>query len=79
MKIQKYLQQLGYSRRKAYEIIFAGRVMVNNQYIAQPWYEINEEDVVSIDGVDYFVQFETHFEYYALNKPKGYVTSSFRP
>ncbi|MGB4263029.1 MAG: S4 domain-containing protein, partial [Fervidobacterium sp.] len=75
MKLQKYLQQLGYSRRKADEIVFAGRVMVNNQRIVQPWYEIAEEDVVSIDGVDYVVQFETRFEYYVLNKPKGYVSS----
>jgi len=70
MKLQKYLQQLGYSRRKADDLAFTGRIMVNNQCIEQPWYEINEGDVVSIDGVDYVVQFETRFEYYVLNKPK---------
>jgi len=79
MKLQKYLQQLGYSRRKADDLAFTGRVMVNNQRIEQPWYEINEGDVVSIDGVDYVVQFETRFEYYVLNKPKGYVSSLSDP
>ncbi|HCL98279.1 MAG TPA: pseudouridine synthase [Fervidobacterium sp.] len=79
MKLQKYLQQLGYSRRKADDLAFTGRIMVNNQRIEQPWYEINEGDVVSIDGVDYVVQFETRFEYYVLNKPKGYVSSLSDP
>ncbi|ONN27570.1 pseudouridine synthase [Thermosipho affectus] len=76
IKLQKYLQLCGYARRKADIIIFSGRIKVNNKVVKEPWYEVKNSDVVSLDNQKLT---SNNFEYYALHKPKGYVTTLYDP
>ncbi|MBO8160464.1 MAG: rRNA pseudouridine synthase [Thermosipho sp. (in: Bacteria)] len=79
IKLQKYLQQLGYSRRKADELIFSGRVSVNGKKIEEPWYDVKEGEEIKINKKTQIVKFKEKFVYYVLNKPKGYVSSLYDP
>ncbi|EKF48586.1 ribosomal large subunit pseudouridine synthase B [Thermosipho africanus H17ap60334] len=79
IKLQKYLQQLGYSRRKADEIVFNGKVMVNDKKVIEPWYNVKEGDKITIGEKTQIVKLKEEFVYYVLNKPKGYVSSLYDP
>ncbi len=74
-KIQKFIAKCGVtSRRKAEEMILAGRVTVNNKP-AVTGQRINPSlDVVKIDGRE--IKPKKEYIYVILNKPKGIVTSS---
>ena len=74
MRINKFLASCGVaSRRACDEIIKEGRVKVNGR-ICQTGAEIDEyNDNVSVDGKK--VQLKRKFEYYIMNKPKGYITT----
>lgn len=64
------------SRRKAVEIIAAGRVEVNGASITEPGFRVGEDDEVTVDGRP----IETSRKFYlALNKPKGYITTMNDP
>lgn len=75
MRINKYLAECGVaSRRKAEELVLAGRVSVNKKTITALATDIDEQkDVVYVDGKK--VVRVTHYDYIMLNKPKGCVTS----
>ena len=75
MRINKYLATCGVaSRRKCEEYISSGRVCVNGQVTRNLACDVNEQtDVVQLDGKTVCLQQE--FEYYILNKPKGYISS----
>lgn len=60
----------GYSRRKADTLILAGKVMVNNTVIRQPYYRVDPTDTVCIGNQK--IMSEKHV-YLALNKPAGYT------
>lgn len=64
------------SRRKADEAIEEGRVLINGKK-ANFGDRVGVNDVVSLDGstVEPYEKYTT----YALNKPKGYVCSSYDP
>lgn len=62
------------SRRKADEIISAGRVMVNGKAISQLGTKADQEkDDIRVDGKP--IRLEQKKYYILLNKPKGYVSS----
>ncbi|MCL4511430.1 MAG: rRNA pseudouridine synthase [Bacteroidetes bacterium] len=76
IRINKYLSSSGVaSRRKADELISAGRVKINGQVVKELGTKINpRKDKVLVDGRG--VRLETHLVYILLNKPKDAVTTS---
>lgn len=75
-RLSKVLAQAGIaSRRKCEEIIFAGKVQVNNKTIIEPQHAVNsEKDSITVDGVK-LPKIEKKV-YYILNKPIGFVCSN---
>ncbi|WP_282930031.1 pseudouridine synthase [Anaerococcus sp. Marseille-Q7828] len=77
MRINKFIAKSGYSsRRKADELIKAGKVKVNGKVLTELGYQVSSSDVVSIGGEILKVE---EYVYYKLNKPVGYITSNFDP
>ncbi|SHH54268.1 ribosomal large subunit pseudouridine synthase B [Thermosipho atlanticus DSM 15807] len=70
---------MGYSRRKADEMVFDGKVEVNGKIIKEPWYDVKEKDEIKINGKSRIVKFRKKYVYCVLNKPKGYVSSLYDP
>ncbi len=75
VRLQKYIADAGIaSRRKAEELIAAGRVKVNGETVSVPGVKVDEEnDVVEVNGKE--IKRETKKYYIMLNKPAGYVTT----
>lgn len=75
MRINKYIALCGVaSRRKAEELILAGRVTVNDEVMTELSYEVDEEnDIVKVD--DKLIKEENKLVYILLNKPEGYITT----
>src|SRR5208337_2724569 len=66
------------SRRKAEELITAGRVLVNGQPATELGTKADAEiDHIRVDGK--LLHAPERFSYYVLNKPKGYVTTVSDP
>lgn len=77
-RLQKYISRCGFaSRRKAEELIVAGKVQVNGRTVTELGVKINPDvDRVKIDGERLEPE---RMEYYLLNKPKGVITSVTDP
>lgn len=74
MRINKYIAQAGTcSRRKADELVLNGNVKVNGRVLKEPGYDVQEADVVTVNGS--VVGAPEKKEYILLNKPIGYVTT----
>lgn len=74
MRINKYIANAGIaSRRKADELIKAGKVKVNGKVMSQPGYNVADRDEVLVEGKP--VQSTENKVYYAMNKPLGVITS----
>lgn len=75
MRINKYIALCGVaSRRKAEELILAGRVTVNDEVMTELSYKVDEEnDIVKVD--DKLIKEENKLLYILLNKPEGYITT----
>ena len=75
MRINKYIALCGVaSRRKAEELILAGRVTVNDEVMTELSYKVDEEnDIVKVD--DKLIKEENRLVYILLNKPEGYITT----
>ena len=75
MRINKYIALCGVaSRRKAEELILAGRVTVNYEVMTELSYKVDEEnDIVKVD--DKLIKEENKLVYILLNKPEGYITT----
>ncbi|MCL2575295.1 MAG: rRNA pseudouridine synthase [Defluviitaleaceae bacterium] len=74
MRLQKYLAEAGIaSRRKAEEIIAAGRVSINGQ-IAVIGDKVEDSDIVLVDGVA--VKTTEKPVYIILSKPAGVISSA---
>ena len=74
VRLNKYLASAGIcSRRKADELILAGRVRVNDKKIEELGFYVREKDRVYVD--DKFVK-PQKLEYYKFYKPPGYITTS---
>ena len=75
MKLQKFLQEIGFSRRKAGYVIKAGEVRVNGIIVREPWYVLSEGDRVEVQRKTYDFSQLPPRRYLALHKPRGYITS----
>ena len=75
MRINKYIALCGVaSRRKAEELILAGKIKVNDNIVTELSYQVDEEnDVVKVD--DKIIKEENKLVYILLNKPEGYITT----
>src|SRR5437899_3210675 len=78
-RLQKILSQAGVtSRRKAEELIVAGRVTVNGKTITELGSKADlEQDHVKVDGR--LLRAPKHHTYIALNKPKECMTTASDP
>lgn len=78
-RLQKILAAAGVaSRRKAEEIITAGRVTVNGKTVTELGTKADPAtDTITVDGKP--LQRPQRFVYFLLNKPKGYVTTVSDP
>ena len=78
-RLQKILAAAGIaSRRKAEEIIAAGRVTLNGAVVTEQGTKADPEtDAISVDGKP--LKRAQRFVYLLLNKPKGYVTTVSDP
>ena len=76
-RIQKIISESGYcSRRKAEELIAAGRVKVNGRPCKLGDKADISRDIISIDGENIYTPVKRELVYYMLNKPRGYVTTA---
>lgn len=75
MPLNKYLAHCGISsRRKAVEFIEKGLVTVNGEVKMEPYYRVQEGDIILCDGQP--VQIQERKVYILLNKPKGIITTT---
>lgn len=74
-RLQKILASAGVaSRRKAEELILAGRVQVNGEVVTELGTRHDpDRDHIKVDGK--LLHGRTRHRYYMLNKPRGYVTT----
>lgn len=73
-RLQKFISACGVaSRRKAEELILAGKVKVNGVVVRELGTKVSGEDVVVINGQ---VLKDEIKEYYLLYKPRGVISSS---
>ncbi len=77
MRLAKYLAHCGVaSRRRAEQLIAAGRVGVGGETVTDPARDVNEESAVQVDGRP--VSPEPR-EVWILNKPAGVVSTAREP
>jgi 23S rRNA pseudouridine2605 synthase len=74
-RLQKIISAAGVaSRRKAEDLITSGRVLVNGQPVTELGTKADpEQDHIRVDGK--LLHAPERSSYFALNKPKGYVTT----
>jgi 23S rRNA pseudouridine2605 synthase len=78
MRLAKFLAGAGVaSRRAAEEIVRAGRVTVDGEQVADPARDVGPANVVTVDGET--VRAEPVRVVYALNKPRGVVSTASDP
>lgn len=71
MRINKFLAEQGIaSRRGSDKLIEEGRVTINGK-AAKAGDSVEGDDVVQVDGK--ILSHKVNYEYYLMNKPKGYV------
>ena len=74
-RLQKVIANLGYcSRRKAEELIVAGKVMVNGSVVVELGSKVGKNDIIEVEGM--VLDKDYNYEYYLLNKPRGVITAS---
>ncbi|MFC1808129.1 pseudouridine synthase [Candidatus Omnitrophota bacterium] len=78
IRINKFISQAGVaSRRKADELILKGKVSVNGTVLTEPGVEVDAAvDKVSVNGKEIILDKKREFNYYLLNKPKGYISTT---
>jgi len=73
-RLQKVIANSGYtSRRKAEELIRAGKVFVNGEKVVELGTKVSGNDAIMIDGK--ILSVEENKVYYLLNKPRGIISS----
>ncbi|MFC4652597.1 pseudouridine synthase [Lactococcus nasutitermitis] len=73
MRINKFLAHAGVaSRRKAEELILAGRVSINGATVRELGKQVETGDSVEVNGVAVYNEEPVYF---LLNKPRGYISS----
>lgn len=72
-RLQKFISECGVcSRRKAEELILAGKVKVNGEVIKELGVKVSDNDTVIVNGE---VLKQNLKEYYVLYKPRGVISS----
>lgn len=72
-RLQKVIANFGYtSRRKAEELILAGKVKVNGETIKELGTKVDPNDTIEVEGK---VLENKEKVYFLLNKPRGVITS----
>lgn len=75
MRLNKYVAHSGVcSRRKAAELVKAGKIKVNGEVETNPGYEVQPRDKVEYNGRR--LRRETKMVYILMNKPKNVVTTT---
>ena len=78
MRLQKYMAMCGVAaRRKCEEIIASGRVAVNGETITQMGTQVEDDQVICVDGKRVRPEVEKHYIIY--HKPAGEVTTVSDP
>ena len=79
VRLQKFLARAGVaSRRRAEDLMTAGRVTVNGELVTQLGSKVDPRvDVICIDGRE--IDLDGHHTYLMLNKPAGYLTTMEDP
>lgn len=73
-RLQKVIADSGVtSRRKAEELILAGKVRVNGEVISELGVKVSGNDIVEVDGA--ILDRDIVKKYYLLNKPRGVISS----
>lgn len=73
-RLQKVIAQAGVaSRRKAEELIVNGKVAVNGNIVTELGTKVSGTDIITVNGRQLAKE---SYEYYLLNKPRGYVSST---
>ena len=74
-RLQKVIANLGYcSRRKAEELISAGKVKVNGTTVREMGVKVKNSDTIEVENT--ILDNNKNYEYYILNKPKGVVSTA---
>ncbi|MFK7807099.1 MAG: pseudouridine synthase [Saprospiraceae bacterium] len=74
MRLNKYVAHCGVcSRRAAAELVKRGKIQVNDKVVLEPFYQIQEGDVVKHE--DKVIEPQTRQVYVLLNKPKNTITT----
>jgi len=74
IRLNKYVAKAGVtSRRKADDIIDAGRVRVNGEVVKEYWYRVTDGDTVEVSGRTISPQKN---RYILLNKPKDTISTT---
>jgi 23S rRNA pseudouridine2605 synthase len=77
MRLAKYLAHAGVaSRRAAEELVADGKVRVGGEVVTDPARDVDEEAAVTVDGRAVSPE---ALEVWALNKPKGVVSTAREP
>lgn len=72
-RLQKVIAASGIaSRRKAEELIAKGCVIVNGKIITELGTKVSGSDIITVNGKQITKE---SYEYYLLNKPRGYICS----
>lgn len=73
-RLQKVIANSGYtSRRKAEDLILAGKVKVNGETIRELGLKVGGNDTITVEGK--LLNADTKKVYYLLNKPRGVISS----
>ena len=74
MRLDKFISQLGYTRKDAERFIKLNKVTVNNKIVLKKDYKIDEnKDIICIDGN---VCKYSKYVYIMLNKPEGILSAT---
>jgi 23S rRNA pseudouridine2605 synthase len=75
MRLAKFLATAGVaSRRAAEDIVRAGRVTVNGEPVTDPARDVGDADAIAVGGAP--VRREAERQVYAVNKPRGVVSTA---
>jgi 23S rRNA pseudouridine2605 synthase len=78
MRLAKHLAHAGVaSRRAAEQLVFAGRVTVGGEVVRDPARDVEEDADVVVDGRR--AALERRHVVFAVNKPRGYVSTAHDP
>ncbi|MFY9264138.1 MAG: pseudouridine synthase [Solirubrobacterales bacterium] len=77
MRLAKYIAHAGVaSRRAAEQLIFDGRVTVNEKTVTDPARDVDDHDQISVDGDRVAIE---RTVVYAVNKPLGVISTASDP